>query len=95
MRPIKAIASQGPGGLSDSFMRGLADQLGPALGTSIVVEDRAGAEGTIGAQAGRGGAGWLHYMHPARRDGHHQPDHPAESDSTRPKAWSRSPEPIT
>jgi tripartite-type tricarboxylate transporter receptor subunit TctC len=50
-RPIKAIASQGPGGLSDLFMRGLADQLGPALGTSIVVEDRAGAEGTIGAQA--------------------------------------------
>src|ERR1700734_1785008 len=50
-RPIKAIASQGPGGLSDLFMRGLADQLGQALGTSIVVEDRAGAEGTIGAQA--------------------------------------------
>ncbi len=50
-RPIKAIASQGPGGLSDIFMRALGDQLGPALGTSIVVEDRAGAEGTIGAQA--------------------------------------------
>jgi tripartite-type tricarboxylate transporter receptor subunit TctC len=50
-RPIKAIASQGPGGLSDLFMRALGDQLGPALGTSIVVEDRVGAEGTIGAQA--------------------------------------------
>jgi tripartite-type tricarboxylate transporter receptor subunit TctC len=50
-RPIKAIASQGPGGLSDIFMRALGDQLGPALGTSIVIEDRAGAEGTIGAQA--------------------------------------------
>ena len=50
-RPIKAIASQGPGGLSDLFMRALADQLGPALGTSIVVEDRVGAEGTIGAKA--------------------------------------------
>ncbi len=50
-RPIKAFASQGPGGLSDIFMRALGDQLGPALGTSIVVEDRAGAEGTIGAQA--------------------------------------------
>ena len=50
-RPIKAIASQGHGGLSDIFMRALGDQLGPALGTSIVVEDRAGAEGTIGAQA--------------------------------------------
>ncbi len=50
-RPIKAIASQGPGGLSDLFMRALGDQLGAALGASIVVEDRAGAEGTIGAQA--------------------------------------------
>ena len=50
-RPIKAIASQGPGGLSDLFMRALGDQLGLALGTSIVVEDRVGAEGTIGAKA--------------------------------------------
>jgi tripartite-type tricarboxylate transporter receptor subunit TctC len=32
-------------------MRALGDQLGPALGTSIVVEDRTGAEGTIGAKA--------------------------------------------
>jgi tripartite-type tricarboxylate transporter receptor subunit TctC len=50
-RPIRAIASQGAGGLSDLFMRALGDQLGPALGTSIVVEDRPGAEGTIGAKA--------------------------------------------
>jgi tripartite-type tricarboxylate transporter receptor subunit TctC len=50
-RPIRAIASQGPGGLSDLFMRALGDQMGPALGTSIVVEDRVGAEGTIGAKA--------------------------------------------
>jgi tripartite-type tricarboxylate transporter receptor subunit TctC len=50
-RPIRAIASQGAGGLSDLFMRGLADKLGPALGTSIVVEDRVGAGGTIGARA--------------------------------------------
>jgi len=50
-RPIRAIASQGPGGLSDLFMRALGDQMGPALGTSIVVEDRVGAEGTVGAKA--------------------------------------------
>jgi tripartite-type tricarboxylate transporter receptor subunit TctC len=49
--PIRAIASQGPGGLSDLFMRALGQDLGPALGTSIVVEDRAGADGTIGAKA--------------------------------------------
>jgi len=50
-RPIRAIASQGPGGLSDLFMRALGEQMGPALGTSIVVEDRVGAEGTVGAKA--------------------------------------------
>ena len=50
-RPIKAIASQGPGGLSDLFMRALGEQMGPALGTSIEVEDRVGAEGTVGAKA--------------------------------------------
>jgi len=50
-RPIRAIASQGPGGLSDLFMRALGDRMGPALGTSIVVEDRVGAEGTIGGKA--------------------------------------------
>jgi tripartite-type tricarboxylate transporter receptor subunit TctC len=48
---LKAITSQGPGGLSDIFMRGLADQLGPALGQTIVVENRVGAAGTIGARA--------------------------------------------
>jgi tripartite-type tricarboxylate transporter receptor subunit TctC len=50
-RPIRAIASQGPGGLSDLFLRALGDKMGPALGTSIVVEDRVGAEGTVGAKA--------------------------------------------
>jgi tripartite-type tricarboxylate transporter receptor subunit TctC len=49
-KPIRAIASQGPGGLSDVFMRALADQLGPALGQSIVVENRVGAAGSIGAR---------------------------------------------
>jgi tripartite-type tricarboxylate transporter receptor subunit TctC len=50
-RPIRAIASQGPGGLSDIFMRALGDELGPALGTTVVVEDRMGGAGTIGARA--------------------------------------------
>jgi tripartite-type tricarboxylate transporter receptor subunit TctC len=50
-KPIRAIASQGPGGLSDVFMRALADQLGPELGASVVVENRVGASGSIGARA--------------------------------------------
>jgi tripartite-type tricarboxylate transporter receptor subunit TctC len=50
-RTIRAIASQGAGGLSDLFMRGLAQEMGPALGVSVVVEDRTGAGGTVGARA--------------------------------------------
>ena len=50
-RPIRAIASQGPGGLSDIWMRAVADELSPILGQSVVVEDRVGAAGTIGARA--------------------------------------------
>ena len=50
-RPIRAIASQGPGGLSDIWMRALAEELGPLLGQSVVVEDRMGAAGSIGARA--------------------------------------------
>ncbi len=50
-RPIRAIASQGPGGLSDLFMRAIADGMGAAHLGTIVVEDRVGAEGTIGARA--------------------------------------------
>jgi len=50
-RPIRAIASQGPGGLSDLFMRAIADAMGAAHLGTVVVEDRVGAEGTIGAKA--------------------------------------------
>ncbi len=50
-RPIRVIVPQGPGGLSDIFMRALADQLGPALGQTIVVENKVGASGSIGAKA--------------------------------------------
>jgi tripartite-type tricarboxylate transporter receptor subunit TctC len=50
-KPIRAIASQGPGGLSDVFMRALADKLGPELGGTVVVENRVGAAGSIGARA--------------------------------------------
>jgi tripartite-type tricarboxylate transporter receptor subunit TctC len=50
-RPIRAIASQGPGGLSDVWMRAVADELGSVLGQTVVVEDRVGAAGSIGARA--------------------------------------------
>ena len=50
-RPIRVIASQGPGGLSDIWMRAVADEMGPVLGGTVVVEDRTGAGGSIGARA--------------------------------------------
>jgi tripartite-type tricarboxylate transporter receptor subunit TctC len=50
-RPIRAIVPQGPGGLSDVFTRALAEELGPALGQTIVVENKVGAAGSIGAKA--------------------------------------------
>src|SRR5262249_40096122 len=50
-KPIRAIASQGAGGLSDVFMRALADQLGPELGGTVLVENKVGAAGSIGARA--------------------------------------------
>jgi tripartite-type tricarboxylate transporter receptor subunit TctC len=50
-KPIRAIASQGPGGLSDLFMRSLAEEIGPMLGQTVVVENRVGAAGSIGARS--------------------------------------------
>jgi tripartite-type tricarboxylate transporter receptor subunit TctC len=50
-KPIRVIASQGPGGLSDVFVRALAAELGPALGSTMFVENHSGADGSIGAKA--------------------------------------------
>jgi tripartite-type tricarboxylate transporter receptor subunit TctC len=50
-RPIRAIVPQGPGGLSDVFTRALGEELGPALGQTIVVENKVGAAGSLGAKA--------------------------------------------
>lgn len=50
-RPIRVIASQGPGGLSDVWMRAAAEAMGPILGGTVVVENHTGASGSIGARA--------------------------------------------
>ena len=50
-RPIRFIASQGAGGLSDTWMRAVGDELGTLLGGSVVIEGRPGAAGNIGARA--------------------------------------------
>jgi tripartite-type tricarboxylate transporter receptor subunit TctC len=50
-RPIRVIAPSTPGGAADTFGRLLADHLGPKLGTSVIVDNRAGGGGLIGMAA--------------------------------------------
>jgi tripartite-type tricarboxylate transporter receptor subunit TctC len=49
-RPIRLIIPWPPGGSADAQLRSLAELAGRKLGGTIVVENRAGASGTLGAQ---------------------------------------------
>ncbi|MGE0315257.1 MAG: Bug family tripartite tricarboxylate transporter substrate binding protein [Lautropia sp.] len=48
-RPVRFIVAYPPGGSTDVAARLVAEHLGPALGQTVVVENKAGAGGTIGA----------------------------------------------
>jgi tripartite-type tricarboxylate transporter receptor subunit TctC len=48
-KPIKIVVPFPAGSASDLRTRKLAEQLGPKLGQSVIVENRPGAAGTIGA----------------------------------------------
>jgi tripartite-type tricarboxylate transporter receptor subunit TctC len=50
-RSIQMIVAYSPGGTGDFIARTLQDKLSAALGQSVVVENRAGASGAIGAHA--------------------------------------------
>jgi len=50
-RPIQVIVAYAAGGTGDVVARSISDRLGAALGQSIVVENRAGASGAIGAHS--------------------------------------------
>ncbi len=50
-RPITLIIPASPGGTTDIAARLIADKLGAKLGQQVIVENRAGAAGIIGAQA--------------------------------------------
>ncbi|NLY28031.1 MAG: tripartite tricarboxylate transporter substrate binding protein [Alcaligenaceae bacterium] len=49
-KPVTIIVPAAPGGTTDIAARLLSDRMGKALGTSVVVENRAGAGGIVGAQ---------------------------------------------
>jgi tripartite-type tricarboxylate transporter receptor subunit TctC len=50
-KPIKIIVPFAPGGGGDAVVRVLTDKLGERLGQPVVIENRPGASGYIGAQA--------------------------------------------
>ena len=50
-RPIQVIVAYAAGGTGDIVARSISDRLGAVLGQSVVVENRAGASGSIGAHS--------------------------------------------
>ena len=51
IKPIKIVVPFSPGGGGDAVVRSISEKLGQRLGQPIVIENRPGASGYIGAQA--------------------------------------------
>jgi len=50
-RPVRLIVVYPPGGVSDGMARALAEPLSQALGVPVLIENRAGAGGSVGMDA--------------------------------------------
>jgi tripartite-type tricarboxylate transporter receptor subunit TctC len=59
-KPVTLVVPFPAGGTTDVLARALADKLGPALGTTVIVESKPGAGATLGAD----------YVAKAKADGH-------------------------
>jgi tripartite-type tricarboxylate transporter receptor subunit TctC len=51
VKPIRLVAPYPPGGQTDVVSRWLGEKLAPVLGATVVVENRAGAQGAVGLAA--------------------------------------------
>ena len=49
-RPVKVVVGYAPGGGTDIFARAITERMGRVLGQSMVVENKAGANGNVGAE---------------------------------------------
>ena len=52
-RPIRFVVAFPPGGATDTFFRQISNELGTALGQTVVIENKGGAGGYIGWQLSR------------------------------------------
>jgi tripartite-type tricarboxylate transporter receptor subunit TctC len=50
-KPIQLVVPYAPGGTADALSRMIAEQLGPKLGTTVIVVNKPGASGVIGQTA--------------------------------------------
>jgi tripartite-type tricarboxylate transporter receptor subunit TctC len=50
-KPLRMLVGSSPGGGTDAMARAVADKLGPALGTTVIVENKPGASNTLAAEA--------------------------------------------
>lgn len=80
-KPVRIIVPNPPGGATDVLARVLATELGPRLKQSVIVENRAGASGTIGSDL----------VAKATPDGHVMVMGHAASHATSPAMYSNLP----
>ena len=55
-KPVRLIAPYPPGGQTDLVSRWLADKLSAALGQTVIVENKSGAQGIVGIEAAKNSA---------------------------------------